>query len=496
MHIIKLVIMKHFYTLEKQNQMTPGNKKTKGRRILLFIMLVPFLIMSACMDDDFEGELRDVCPKVETHTPQALDDRVPLNSNVTVSFNKQMKPESINPSTFIVRDASGPIAGSISYTNKTATFTPTGFLPELTDITVEVTTQVYDLYDFTLEEKYQWAFTTGTLDDISSPYVVNTIPDEGEEDIMVNTIVSAIFNEALDPNSIGGESISLVNMDNGQTVAGVVSYSDMVITFTPNQDLNYETTYEAVVAAGVADLNGNVMENDYSWQFTTKKQIFDEIPLPINLGLISGYAILAGTYITNLEGQTSVTGDVGLYPGVTANITGITEGDVDGDIFATGPIPIPGLPQKLIRDKLILKIAYTNAANADDPQPIFLSGNQGGKTLSPGIYEAKNLKVFDGDLTLDAGGNPYAFWIFQVESLLETGGNIILEGGADPERIFWQVGIREVLGPNVLIGENTEFFGTILSKQGISVKSGGSVTGRLMVKDGGVRLRNATISLP
>ncbi len=488
--------MKHIYKLEKKHQMAPAKNRMKGKLILSLIILVPFLIMSACMDDDFEGELRDVCPKVETHTPQALADRVPLNSNITATFNKQMKPESINESTFIVRDANGPIAGSISYANKIATFTPAAFLPELSDITVEITTEVYDLYDFTIEEKFQWTFTTGTLDDISAPYVVNTIPDDGEEDVLVNTIVAAIFNEPLDPNSVGGESIILVHAGNGQTVAGTVSYDDMVLTFTPDHDLDYETTYEAVVTAGIADLNGNVMENDYSWQFTTEKQVFDEIPLPINIGPISGYAILSGTYISNLEGQTTITGDVGLYPGVTDYITGITEGDVDGDIFATGPDPIPGLPQKLIRDKLILKIAYTNALNADDPEPIFLSGNQAGQTLQPGIYSAKNLRVLGGDLTLDAGGNPYAFWIFQVESLLETDANIILEGGADPERIFWQVGVREILGPNVLIGENTEFFGTILSKQGISVKSGGSVTGRLMVKDGGVRLRNATISLP
>jgi len=101
-----------------------------------------------------------------------------------------------------------------------------------------------------------------------------------------------------------------------------------------------------------------------------------------------------------------------------------------------------------------------------------------------------------GDLILDADGDPNAFWIFQVETLLETGGDIILAGGADPNRIFWQVGIREILGPNALIGEDTHFIGTVLSKQGISVKSGATVTGRLMVKDGGVRLRNATIALP
>ncbi len=490
--------MKHIYKFEKRDQMIPGNKSTKGKLYLLFVMLVPFLIMSACMDDDFEGELMDVCPKVETHTPEALDDRVPLNSNIIVSFNKEMKAESINENTFLVRDANGPIAGSINYANKTVTFEPTVDFLELADITVEITTEVYDLYDFTIKEKYEWTFSTGTQEDISAPYVVNTIPSDGEEDVLITTFVSAIFNEPLNPASIGSESLSLVNIDNGQTVDGTVTYSDMVITFTPDQDLDYETNYEAVAGAGVADMNGNVMENDFSWQFKTKKQIFDHYPLPINLGLISEYAILSGSYIINLDGQTTVDGNVGIYPGTIVDIAGLEFIIIlpPYGLNASEPDPVDGLPHDLIRDKLILKQAYNNAKDADDPQPQFLSGDQGGKTLAPGIYDANTLTVVNGDLTLDAGGNPDAFWIFQVESLLETGGNIILEGGADPNRVFWQVGVRETLGPNVLIGEDTHFIGTILSKQGISVKSGASITGRLMVKDGGVRLKNATIELP
>ncbi len=491
--------MKHIYKFARMHQVLSGKTDVKKQLRVLLAMMVPFLILSACMDDDFDGELRDVCPKIENHTPGTLDESVPLNSDITILFNKEMKPESFNESTFIVRDANGAIAGNISYANKEATFVPTAYLPELSDITVEITTEVYDLYDFTIEEAYQWTFSTGTLDDISSPYVVTTIPDDGEEDVFVTTTISAIFNEALDPSSVGSESLSLTNLDNGQSIVGTVSYSDMVITFTPAQDLDYDTNYEAVVAAGVADTNGNVFEQEYLWQFKTAEEVFDEVFLPLNIGEISGYAILSGSYINNLEGQTLITGDVGIYPGVISDITGIAAGDVDGVIYATEADPIPGLPQKLIRDKLILKQAYMNAEDADDPAPQFLSGDQGGKTLTSGIYSAHTLNIFDGDLILDAAGNPYAFWIFQVESLLETGGtggNIILTGGADPERIFWQVGVREVMGPNVLIGENTEFVGTILSKQGISVKSGASVTGRLMVKDGGVRLRNATIAIP
>lgn len=477
----------------------PGKKEIKKLLKVFFAFLVPLFIFSACMDDDFEGDLRDVCPKIEDHSPGHQEDAL-VNSIITARFNKEMKAESINHSTFIVSDSAGRISGNISYSDKTVTFVPEFFLPELSEITVEVTTEVYDLYDFTIEESYVWTFTTGTIEEITAPFIVSTVPGKDADNIPVTTYISATFNEHLDQASVTQNSLKLYNKLDGQPVSGNVTYADKVITLTLDAMLDYETTYEAVVSAGITDLWGNVMEQDYLWTFTTRAKEDDDIDvLPVNINAISNYVILSGIYIWNTEGTSTIIGDIGLYPGVRTDIKGIDEGDVDGNIIAEGNVPIPGLPQNLIRDKLILSAAYNDAMNADDPEPQLLSGDQGGVTLSPGIYSAKKLRLLSGDLVLDAGGDPDAFWIFQVERLLETGGaggNIILAGNANPENIFWQVGVRETLGPNVIIGDDTEFVGTVLSKQGISVGLNASVSGRLMVKDGGVRMKNATISLP
>lgn len=483
----------------------PFNKDVIRKFTILLALFVPLLILSACMDDDFEGDLSDVCPKIEDHSP-GDQERVLVNSIITANFNKEMQPESINHSTFMVSDSQGRISGNLSYTDKKINFVPDNFLPELTEITVEITTEVYDLYDFTIKEPYVWTFNTGTIDEITAPYVVSTTPERDEENVVITTHVSATFNELLDPATVTPNSLQLISKADGQQVAANVTYADKVITLVPDDVLAFETTYEAVISAGIADMAGNVMEQDYMWAFKTEEKDDEddddddeEIELPINIDNISGYAILSGIFIWNTEGTSSIIGDIGLYPGVRSDISGIDEEDVDGDIIAEGDLPIPGLPKNLIRDKRILAKAYHDALMADTPEPLFLSGDQGGNTLTPGIYSAKNLRIRNGDLVLDAGGNPDAFWIFQIESSLETGGtggNIILTGDANPENIFWQVGIREILGPNVLIGTDTEFFGTILSKQGISVGYDANVTGRLMVLDGGVRLKNATIALP
>lgn len=477
--------------------MMPGSKDVKRILRILFAFLVPLFMFSACMDDDFEGDLRDVCPKVEDYSPGDQENAL-INSIITARFNKDMKPESINHNTFLVSGPDGRISGSLSYDNRHVTFVPDSYLPELSDITVTITTEVYDWYDFTIEKPEVWTFTTGTIDEITAPYVIYTIPDRDAQNVPVFTFVSATFNEPLDQASVTQNSLRLFN-DQGQQVPGNVTYADNTIMLTLDDDLEYETVYEAVVAAGITDLAGNVMEQDYTWVFTTES-IDDVFPLPVNISAISNYAILSGLYIWNTEGTSMITGDIGLYPGVLSDIVGIDlDAHVDGNYYAEGDTLIPALQMKLIIDKMILARAYNDAKDADNPVPQLISGDQGGITLKPGIYSAKKLRILNGDLILDAGGDPDAFWVFQVESLLETGGaggNIILAGNANPDHIFWQVGVGDILGPNTLIGADTEFVGTILSKQGISVGYNANVTGRLMVKEGGVRMKNATISLP
>jgi hypothetical protein len=78
-------------------------------------------------------------------------------------------------------------------------------------------------------------------------------------------------------------------------------------------------------------------------------------------------------------------------------------------------------PARLPQAKLDLLNAYLFAANATVPAPATISGNQGGLTLAPGIYKSDiSLSIEGTPLTLDAGGNENAVWIFQIASTLTT----------------------------------------------------------------------------
>jgi hypothetical protein len=109
--------------------------------------------------------------------------------------------------------------------------------------------------------------------------------------------------------------------------------------------------------------------------------------------------------------------------------------------------------------------------------PVMLSGDLGGKTLTPGLYYAAGqLMIQAGDLTLEANGDENAIWVFMIASDFVTvggeGGNVILRGGARSKNVFWQTDRLAT------IGEGTSFKGNIVSKMADGEADGFPVTTR------------------
>jgi uncharacterized repeat protein (TIGR01451 family) len=194
------------------------------------------------------------------------------------------------------------------------------------------------------------------------------------------------------------------------------------------------------------------------------------------------FAILAGTGISFAPPMNTINDmDVGLYPGVRSSITGDVANLTlnNGVILAADEDPSNRLPQA----KLDLLNAYLFAAAATVPAPATISGNQGGLTLAPGIYKSTSTLSIEGTpLTLNAGGDENAVWIFQIESSLTTtaGGSVILTGGAKANNVYWQV------GSSATIGSGTAFKGNILALVSISVDTGATIDGRLLARNGAV----------
>jgi hypothetical protein len=165
---------------------------------------------------------------------------------------------------------------------------------------------------------------------------------------------------------------------------------------------------------------------------------------------------------------------------------------VGGAIYASDDIAPPGVAAMLIQAKQDLTDAYLFAEGATSPAPATVAGDQGGKTLAPGIYKSTStLLIQSGDLTLDAQGDANAVWIFQIASDFTTvggaGGNVILRGGAQAQNVYWQT------GSSATIGDYTSFQGNILALTSITMNSHATAVGRMLARNGAVVLTSTNI---
>ena len=107
------------------------------------------------------------------------------------------------------------------------------------------------------------------------PLVVSTIPADKAVNVPLNQVVSATFNEKMDPAMFTQETVTLEGTTSiagtkaATTVTGTVVFSGMTAFFTPTSPLTANTTYTGRIKAGVKDLTGNALQVDYVWSFST-----------------------------------------------------------------------------------------------------------------------------------------------------------------------------------------------------------------------------------
>jgi len=107
------------------------------------------------------------------------------------------------------------------------------------------------------------------------PEVVSTIPADKAVNVPLNQVLSATFNEKMDPAMFTQETVSFAGTTTiagtkaATTVTGTIVFSGMTVFFTPTSPLLPNTTYTGRIKAGVKDLTGNALQADYVWSFST-----------------------------------------------------------------------------------------------------------------------------------------------------------------------------------------------------------------------------------
>lgn len=182
------------------------------------------------------------------------------------------------------------------------------------------------------------------------------------------------------------------------------------------------------------------------------------------LGAAADFAVLGGAGVTCTE--STLSGTVGslltVIPTTTCSIVGATH---QGDATATVAFSDFALAYGELA-------AITCPADADRN----LSGDLGGKVLSPGVYCISGVGLLTSQLTLN--GPSDGVWIFKAAtSLTPINGSVVMAGGGQACNVYWQTGTE------VSLDSATQFAGNILAGTAISFTGvGSSLVGRALAK--------------
>jgi len=214
-------------------------------------------------------------PEVKSTVPANNATGVALNSVISATFNEPLDSSTAkNIDNFIVVDTTA-VEGTLSYDDptRTITFTPKNPLSPLTTYTAQLTTGIRDAAQNPLASTYEWTFTTEEGVDTTGPAVVGRSPANGAPDVATNIVITAEFDELLDPETIDDTTFKLTKLTGSPTgpVMGDVVYNaySKTATFIPDSPLSEIVQYRATLTTDIEDIVGNPLASEDQWFFTT-----------------------------------------------------------------------------------------------------------------------------------------------------------------------------------------------------------------------------------
>ncbi|MDB5119054.1 MAG: Fibronectin type domain protein [Sphingobacteriales bacterium] len=188
-------------------------------------------------------------------------------------------------------------------------------------------------------------FTTNNGPDITPPTVSEVIPANNATGINIHSIISAIFNEAIDPTSVNSTTIELKDAANS-VVPVTVTYDAAARTasITPSSILSTSSVYTLTIKGGtsgtrIKDEAGNYLAANFVSSFTTSAPVI--IPPSPNDG--SGGAILVIS--SSINPFSRYTAEIlraeGLNGFAAKDITEVTATDLANyDVVIVGNFPL------------------------------------------------------------------------------------------------------------------------------------------------------------
>ncbi|MCK4593513.1 Ig-like domain-containing protein [bacterium] len=234
-------------------------------------------------DSTYQGCYMHVFDDDDNYPGSDLD-RTYLDFASPGSFNWVETSVALSTSTFYIafeQIGNYPDCDSVAVDAEAGTHNWTGYEGHWQNITM--------FNDFML--RCYWEDDTG--EDYNPPEVTDMSPDDGAEDVPVDTTIVfhviddlsgvdvATIEFTVEDTTRGHQCFRLAFSTDGPSPTGEISGDlhiddidplDVICKFTPDDDLPYAETITCTVPAGLADMLGNETQYDIVWRFTTEEE--------------------------------------------------------------------------------------------------------------------------------------------------------------------------------------------------------------------------------
>jgi len=212
---------------------------------------------------------KELAPSVLWRTPQRGESLAP-DASIELVFDQPMAPDSVRRALTVQTAATepAPVTGELTWRDeRTAVFKPGKALARDAAYDVILTQEATSATGTPLREPLVFRFATaGTLE------VAQVIPAPGTMDTETDMPITVMFNRPVVPLTSLKQMESLPHpLRIEPAVEGEGEWlNTSIYVFRPSSPLAGGTAYRVTVAAGLQDLAGALLIEDYTWSFSTQ----------------------------------------------------------------------------------------------------------------------------------------------------------------------------------------------------------------------------------
>ena len=237
------------------------------------IFLVFFLIQFfySCVEPySPTGKENPLPPEIVSITPSDTQEDVSLTQEVVVVFSKEINKESVNKSSFNLKNEDGVVLDgefNFSEDSKTVSFIPSSEFKEAANYYLTISRLIVDSTEIPLNLDQKDSLFQATFETLYSIPSILSVSVAKETPVSVSSLdkITIKFSEAMLKSSINKSTVLLTNSE------GVVDYNEesMELTYSPNKALLAGYEYKLIVSKSVKDISGIELAEDKIVLFDT-----------------------------------------------------------------------------------------------------------------------------------------------------------------------------------------------------------------------------------